>query len=507
MKRVKLVVAYDGTNYCGWQLQPNGITIEEVLNKALSDLLREPIAVIGASRTDSGVHAKGNVAVFDTESRIPADKICFALNQRLPEDIRIQASEEVPLDWHPRKQNCTKTYEYKILNRKIDMPVSRLYSHFCYFDLDLEKMRQAASFLVGEHDFKSFCTVRTQAEETVRTVYSLTVEKDGEGLITIRISGSGFLYNMVRIIAGTLLKAGMGVYPPEHVEEILDARDRQAAGGTAPAKGLTLVSIEYEKELCPEIEADNKYWKYRMVQREIPEKKKGYVVIERCRDQDFQRTVTRLVHQCCRNGAREIFVLDTEPGKERLTEGERYGYYKLEKSYRFLKMEKKLAGKKEEKLSSETSAVKLTALRRPDWPRWLAMYNESFFHVASSATYDIEDIRKEQQAGSRFFWLLKGRKRVGFAVLKLLPETDTLDIDMIGIAKEYWGQGFGYQAMRAVDNMAEDLGFSRLELMAADCNKPAVGLYRKSGFEIFGTRPWFFLARDVGEKEKTNGRE
>ena len=110
MKRVKLVVAYDGTNYCGWQLQPNGITIEEVLNKALSDLLREPIAIIGASRTDSGVHAKGNVAVFDTESRIPADKICFALNQRLPEDIRIQASREVPLDWHPRKQNCIKTY-------------------------------------------------------------------------------------------------------------------------------------------------------------------------------------------------------------------------------------------------------------------------------------------------------------------------------------------------------------------------------------------------------------
>ena len=252
MKRVKLVVAYDGTNYCGWRLQPNGITIEEVLNKALSDLLREPIAIIGASRTDSGVHAKGNVAVFDTESRIPADKICFALNQRLPEDIRIQASREVPLDWHPRKQNCIKTYEYKILNQKIDMPVGRLYAHFCYFDLDLEKMRQAASYLIGEHDFKSFCTVRSQAEETVRTIYNLTLEKDREGLITMRISGSGFLYNMVRIIAGTLLKVGMGVYPPEQVEKILDARDRQAAGGTAPAKGLTLVSMEYEKELCPE---------------------------------------------------------------------------------------------------------------------------------------------------------------------------------------------------------------------------------------------------------------
>ena len=169
MRRIKLVVSYDGTAYCGWQLQPNGVTIEEVLNQALSSLLKEDIQVIGASRTDSGVHAMGNVAVFDTESRIPGDKICFALNQRLPDDVRIQASEEVPLTFHPRKANCVKTYEYKILNRKIDMPLQRLYSYFCYFNLDLEKMQKAASYLIGEHDFKSFCTVRTQAEETVRS--------------------------------------------------------------------------------------------------------------------------------------------------------------------------------------------------------------------------------------------------------------------------------------------------------------------------------------------------
>ena len=124
MRRIKLTVAYDGTNYCGWQLQPNGVTIEEVLNKALSELLREEIQVIGASRTDSGVHARGNIAVFDTEARIPAEKICFAVNQRLPEDVRVQKSEEVPLTFHPRKANCVKTYEYKILNRKIDMPLN-----------------------------------------------------------------------------------------------------------------------------------------------------------------------------------------------------------------------------------------------------------------------------------------------------------------------------------------------------------------------------------------------
>ena len=185
MKRVRMVLAYDGTNYCGWQLQPNGITIEEVLNQALSELLREPVVVIGASRTDSGVHAEGAVAVFDTENRMPADKICFALNQRLPEDIRVLQSDEVSLTWHPRKQNCVKTYEYRILNRKISMPTRRLYSHFCYFDMDVEKMQQAAEYLLGEHDFKSFCTVRTQAEETVRTIYSLNVTKDADDMIHI----------------------------------------------------------------------------------------------------------------------------------------------------------------------------------------------------------------------------------------------------------------------------------------------------------------------------------
>ncbi|MBQ1241262.1 MAG: tRNA pseudouridine(38-40) synthase TruA, partial [Lachnospiraceae bacterium] len=167
MKRIKLTVAYDGTAYRGWQVQPNGITIEEVLNKALSDLLKEPVSVIGASRTDSGVHGLGNVAVFDTENRMPGDKICFAVNQRLPEDVRVVHSEEVPLDWHPRKQNCTKTYEYKILNCRIEVPTRRLYAHFCHYALDVDKMRQAASYLIGEHDFASFCASNHQAEETV----------------------------------------------------------------------------------------------------------------------------------------------------------------------------------------------------------------------------------------------------------------------------------------------------------------------------------------------------
>ncbi len=244
MKRVFLKIAYDGTNYCGWQIQDNGITIEEVINEKLSELLHEDIVVIGASRTDSGVHALGNVAVFDTETRIPAEKISFALNQRLPEDIRIQESKEVAPDFHPRYCDTRKTYEYRILNRTFDDPTTRLYTHFCYFKLDVEKMKQAASYLVGEHDFKSFSSARGQAKTTVRTIYYLNIEKKND-IIRVQINGNGFLYNMVRIIVGTLLKVGMGIYPPEHVKEILEARDRSMSGPKAPAKGLTLVEIEY----------------------------------------------------------------------------------------------------------------------------------------------------------------------------------------------------------------------------------------------------------------------
>ena len=244
MKRVKLTVAYDGTNYCGWQVQPNGITIESELNKHLSELLKEEIHVIGASRTDAGVHAKGNVAVFDTSARMPAEKISYALNTRLPEDIRIQESCEVAADFHPRFRKTVKTYEYKICNRRFPDPCTRLYSLFYYWDLDTEKMRQAAQYLVGTHDFTSFCTNKPEVTDRVRTIYSLDVLQDGE-MITIRVCGNGFLYNMVRIITGTLLRVGSGMIKPEEIPEILDAKDRSRAGETARPHGLTLVKIEY----------------------------------------------------------------------------------------------------------------------------------------------------------------------------------------------------------------------------------------------------------------------
>ena len=291
MKRIKLTVTYDGTAYRGWQVQPNGITIEEVLNKALSDLLKEPVSVIGASRTDSGVHGLGNVAVFDTENRMPGDKICFAVNQRLPEDVRVVHSEEVPLDWHPRKQNCTKTYEYKILNCRIEVPTRRLYAHFCHYPLDVEKMRQAASYLIGEHDFASFCASNHQAEETVRNLYEITVDKGADDIVTIRLRGNGFLYNMVRIIAGTLIRVGSGMYPPEHMKEILEARNRADAGDTAPAKGLTLVGIEYENEPAKEIVGENEYYRYVLDQREMVANGVSVLKIDFCADEELERLV------------------------------------------------------------------------------------------------------------------------------------------------------------------------------------------------------------------------
>ncbi len=247
-KRVRLVVAYDGSNYHGWQLQPGVITIESELNRHLSELLQEDIHVIGASRTDSGVHALGNVAVFDTIARIPAEKISYALNQRLPEDIRIQKSEEVAPDWHPRHCNSKKTYEYRIYRSEFPMPVKRLYSFFTYRRLDVEQMNLAAKYLEGEHDFKSFCQTGAQVESTVRTIYLAEVKQEGTDIV-IRICGNGFLYNMVRIIAGTLMEVGQGKRKPEMMEQILSACDREKAGPTAPAHGLMLIKYEYPDEV------------------------------------------------------------------------------------------------------------------------------------------------------------------------------------------------------------------------------------------------------------------
>ena len=242
--RVKLVVAYEGTNYCGWQIQPNGITIEQVLNETLSSLLGEEITVTGASRTDAGVHSLGNVAVFETHTKMPAEKISFALNQRLPEDIVVQESCQVPEDFHPRFSKSRKTYEYRILNCRFRQPLERRTSYFYHYPLDVSAMQKAAAYLVGEHDFTSFASVHAQTNSYVRMIYALDVVREGD-MIRIRVQGNGFLYNMVRIIAGTLIQVGAGIKKPEDMESILAGKDRELAGPTAPAHGLTMIGLEY----------------------------------------------------------------------------------------------------------------------------------------------------------------------------------------------------------------------------------------------------------------------
>ena len=186
-------------------------------------------------------------------------------------------------------------------------------------------MRQAAACLLGEHDFKSFCTVRTQAEETVRTIYSLEIDRDAEDVITMRISGSGFLYNMVRIIMGTLVKIGMGAWPPEKMEEILEARNRAAAGPTIPARGLTLVSMEYEKEPCEFVSGENRHWSYMLDQRCM--ESEGYSVLEirRCEEPELEGVLRRVIHQAVRNGARDVYV----KANGRIHPGDQFGYYLL----------------------------------------------------------------------------------------------------------------------------------------------------------------------------------
>lgn len=257
-RRILLRVAYDGTNYHGWQLQPNAATIEGELNRALCALTGEEIVVTGASRTDAGVHALGNVAVFDTTSRIPAEKFSYALNQRLPEDIVIQSSKQVADDFHPRHCDCRKTYEYDILNRTFPLPAYRNTAYFLYGTLNIEAMRRACQAFLGEHDFASFCAAGAQVQTTVRKIYSLEVEcrplteanaGSADQLLTIRVKGNGFLYNMVRIIAGTLVEVGRGHIKPEEVAGIIAAKDRAKAGPTAPARGLRLVEIEYRNNL------------------------------------------------------------------------------------------------------------------------------------------------------------------------------------------------------------------------------------------------------------------
>lgn len=245
IRNIRLTIEYDGTGYHGWQIQKNAVTVQETIEKALSKLLGDQIGIIGCSRTDVGVHAYGQVAHFLTCSNIPGDKFSYAINNLLPEDIVVRKSEEVREDFHSRYSSKGKKYRYLIYNAAHHSAIMRNKACHIRPELNLNDMQTAAQYFIGQHDFEAFQATGGQVRSTIREIYNMDVYKNENGLISIDVSGNGFLYNMVRIMAGTLIYVGMGKIPANQIPEIIESRDRTKAGKTAPAQGLYLMEIYY----------------------------------------------------------------------------------------------------------------------------------------------------------------------------------------------------------------------------------------------------------------------
>ncbi|WP_053983262.1 tRNA pseudouridine(38-40) synthase TruA [Niameybacter massiliensis] len=248
MRRVQLIVAYDGTNFHGFAKQNHAATIQGTIEKALYELTKEKIDLVGSGRTDAGVHAKGQCCIIDTNTTIPTKNLVKALNGRLPKSIVIKDAMDVKEDFHPRFMAKRKTYRYQILTSSVNDPFVGPFSYFYPYPLDIERMQKAAKYIEGEHDFKGFCASGSSVKGTVRTVYSIEVRKVDD-LIQIDICGNGFLYNMVRIIAGTLIEVGRGKKAPRCIAEMIEKKDRTLGGPTAPPEGLTLLEVYYDDAL------------------------------------------------------------------------------------------------------------------------------------------------------------------------------------------------------------------------------------------------------------------
>lgn len=247
MRTIKCTVRYDGTRYHGWQIQENALTIQEVLERALGEILGARPKIVGCGRTDTGVHAKAYVFHFQSDTAIPAEKLPYALNSKLPPDIVCFAAEDVPPEFHAKKSAVKKRYTYYIHQAEFPDPFLEHRAWFYRYPLDVEKMRQAARAFLGTHDFIGFASAGFTVKTTVRTIYALEVCKQGD-LIQIDVTGNGFLYNMVRIIAGTLVFVGTGKLSPAAMPDIIASGDRTRAGITAPACGLYLSEVFYEEK-------------------------------------------------------------------------------------------------------------------------------------------------------------------------------------------------------------------------------------------------------------------
>lgn len=244
-RNLLLTLAYDGTDWHGWQVQQNAATIQGNLEAALAKVTHETIRVTGASRTDAGVHAQGQACNFYTSSRIPTERIPYALNANLPGSIVVLTASEVELDFHARYQALGKRYVYEITNSPMPAALRRHFSYHVARPLDIGAMQQAANLLQGRHDFRSFQAAGSSVKETVRNLWRLAVTEPEPGRILIHAEGEGFLYNMVRILVGTLLEVGSGKRLPAEMPAILASRDRSFAGPTVPPQGLCLERVFY----------------------------------------------------------------------------------------------------------------------------------------------------------------------------------------------------------------------------------------------------------------------
>ncbi|MBQ2948564.1 MAG: tRNA pseudouridine(38-40) synthase TruA [Clostridia bacterium] len=243
-RRFKLTLEYDGTAYCGWQRQINGPSVQQELEEALARLTGESVSVTGSSRTDAGVHAMGLCAHFDSATRIPPEKLAFALNTMLPPDIRIRESGPAPQGFHARYSAAGKVYRYVFYNSRHDCAIGRQYAAHVPLNLDDRRMHEEAQALIGTHDFEAFAASGSVVKSTVRTIYRAEVVRRGD-LVELYVLGDGFLYNMVRIIAGTLMEIGTGKRECGAIARAIETKDRLALGQTAPAKGLTLMAVLY----------------------------------------------------------------------------------------------------------------------------------------------------------------------------------------------------------------------------------------------------------------------
>ncbi len=245
MRNLKITIQYNGSNYCGWQKQPDSLGIQGTIERAIYEITKEDVKITGSGRTDAGVHALGQVANFKIKSNIPTNRIPNALNAKLPKDIVIVDCEEVSEEFHSRYSSNSKTYRYMIYNNQYRSPIYKDISYQVKYDIDLEKIKREANYLIGEHDFKGFMSSGSSVTDTIRTIYKIDIkEEKEEGLIILEITGNGFLYNMVRIIVGTLVDIGRGRLD-KSLKEIIKSKDRGECGHTAPAHGLFLKKVYY----------------------------------------------------------------------------------------------------------------------------------------------------------------------------------------------------------------------------------------------------------------------